>query len=134
MPHSRATQNAIQGVIQATSQTVPPHGTLVRRGTTSSCRSYTALIVAAPSSALEETTYDYVLRIPLPGVLRHTLKWHLKDDTLTVSGDWQGGDASGAIFFGSVYRGVTLPPDAIPAGFSTGLEADSFVVHIPRHR
>ena len=121
MPRERATQTHLAAV----------PGALRRSGVTGPCRSYTALVVAAPTSRLEKTAYDYVLRIPLPGVLRHTLRWHLKDDTLSVSGDWEGESVSGAVF-GSVYRSVALPPDAIPAGFETGLEAGNFVLRIPR--
>ena len=106
---------------------------LRRRGVTSSCRSYTSLVIAAPTSAFEKEPYSYVLRIPLPGVLRHTLRWYLKDGTLSVSGDWEGGNESGAVFFGSVYRSVVLPPDAVPAGFETSLERGTFVVRVPRH-
>lgn len=105
---------------------------LRRSGITSSCRSYTALVAVAPSASLEVNPYHYVLRVPLPGVLRLHLKVHLKDDTLVVSGDWEGGDAGGAVFYGAVYRAVPLPSDAIPAGFETDLRADSFVVSIPR--
>ena len=123
MPRERATQTHLAA------WTGP--GALRRRGVTGLCRSYTALVVAAPTSSLEKTAYDYVLRIPLPGVVRHTLRWHLKDDTLNVSGDWEGENVSGVVF-GSVYRSVTLPPDAIPAGFETGLEAGGFVIRIPR--
>lgn len=100
----------------------------------SDCRSYTALVVTAPSASLEVNPHHYVLRVPLPGALRLHLKVHLKDDTLVVSGSWEGGDAGGAVFCGSVYRAVPLPADAIPAGFETKLAADSFVVSIPRRR
>ena len=124
MPSERTTQTHL------VTQIVP--GALRRSGVTGPCRSYTALVAAAPTSRLEKTAYNYVLQIPLPGVLRRTLRWHLKDDTLSVSGDWEGEDISGTVFFGSVYRSVTLPPDAIPAGFETGLEAGNFVLRIPR--
>lgn len=106
---------------------------LRRSGVTSAYRSYTALVMVAPTATLERGAYHYLLRIPLPGVLRHTLALHLKDDTLVVSGAWEGGDASGAVFFGSVYRAVPLPADAIPTGFKSRLEADSFVISVPRH-
>lgn len=88
--------------------------------------------MVAPNATLEREPHCYVLRVPLPGVLRYTLKVHLKEETLIVSGNWEGGDAGGAVFFGSVYRAVLLPPDAIPTGFETSLERDSFVVFIPR--
>lgn len=106
--------------------------TLKVSGITSAFHSYTALVMVAPCPTLELRRYHYVLRVPLPGVLRHTLKVHLKDETLAVSGHWEGGDVSGAVFYGSVYRAVLLPADAIPAGFETSLEMDSFVVAIPR--
>ena len=76
-----------------------PH-TLKVSGITSAFRSYTALVMVAPCPTLELRRYHYVLRVPLPGVLRHTLKVHLKDETLVVSGRWEGGDVSGAEFYG----------------------------------
>ena len=90
------------------------------------------MLIAAPTAPLEAHVYSYVLRVPLPGVLRHTFKLHLKDETLIVSGEWEGGGACGAVAYGSVYRAVPLPPDAIPTGFETALEAGGFVVRIPR--
>lgn len=103
-------------------------------GVTGACRSYTSLVMLGASPTLERTPYHYLLRVPLPGVLRYTLKVHLKDDTLIVSGRWEGAAAGGAVCYGSVYRAAPLPPDAISAGFETGLEADTFTVAVPRRR
>jgi hypothetical protein len=102
-------------------------------GVTGACRNYTALVTLGASPTLERTPYHYLLRVPLPGVLRYTLKVHLKDDTLIVSGRWEGTDASGAVCYGSVYRAAPLPPDAIAAGVETSLEADTLTVAVP-HR
>lgn len=93
------------------------------------CRNFTAVVMAAPVSPLEVHPHRYVLRVPVPGVLRHTCKLHLKDETLIVSGAWEGG---GAVAYGSVYRAVPLPPDELPTGFEPGLEAGSFVVRLLR--
>lgn len=71
-------------------------------GVTGACRSYTSPVMLGASPTLERTPYHYLLRVPLPGVLRYTLKVHLKDDTLIVSGRWEGAAAGGAVCYGSV--------------------------------
>ena len=103
-------------------------------GVRTPCKSYTSLVIAAPSAELQTSEHTYTLRVALPGVQRHSLRAHVKENTLTVSGAWEGAGPGGAVLFGEVYRAASLPADAQPARLELRLEVDALIVRVPRLR
>lgn len=96
------------------------------------CRSYTSLVMAAPSAELEAGPAEYRLRVALPGVVRHTISVWAKEDTLVLSGAWEGVGPDAAVLFGNVYRAVLLPDDAVPGLLEVRLAAGTLLVTVPR--
>ena len=101
-------------------------------GVRGACKNYTSLVVMAPSADFEVRRDQYTLRVALPGVQRHTIGVRIKDNTLVVSGAWEGRGEGSTVVFGTVYRAAFLPADAVPAQLDVSLKFGAFTVSVPR--
>jgi HSP20 family protein len=92
----------------------------------------------SPSLDLEEEDDSYVLRVEVPGMSRDDLEVHLEGDQLVIEGERREENKRrrrmSEIYYGHVYRSMTLPQDADPEGIQTRLRRGVLEVTIPRHQ
>jgi HSP20 family protein len=92
----------------------------------------------SPLLDLEEEDDTYVLRVEVPGMSRDDLEVHLEGDQLVIEGERREENKRrrrmSEIYYGHVYRTMTLPQDADPEGIKTRLRRGVLEVTIPRQQ
>ncbi len=90
-----------------------------------------------PALDLEDHDDHYTLKVDVPGLKKEDLSVTLEGNTLIIEGERKEEHKRrrvSEVYYGSLYRAVTLPEDAKPDGIKTRLGRGVLEVTVPREQ